>query len=386
MLAVKTVKQRYSPSEETLSLLNDFRCMVNDCIRTGIKENVTSMRQLSLKTYHMLKTYDIYTQYRLTAISSASGILRNYRQSLRKNPRTKVPYATKLMLVDCYGFRIQGKRLRLTLRAHEYIYIPLNNHTLEVLSRPGHTARSVCLTTDTVNIVYSKEVTPVEPVGLIGIDRNLDNITVATNGDVKAYDLSEATRIKSTYRFVKSHLTRNDTRIQQRVYGKYGTKQSNKVSQILHHVSKAVVQEAKDKSLGIVMENLKGIRKLYRKGNGQGRKYRSRLNSWSYYELQRQIDYKARWEGIKVLYVTPQKTSSTCSICGSRITECAERKVWCIQCRTLVDRDVNAARNILTKGGLRFGPYGQQGEAMVVESSHGNPHSRLLEVSKEVST
>jgi len=290
------------------------------------------------------------------------------------------------MLVDCYGFRIQGKRLRLTLRAHEYIYIPLNNHTLEVLSRPGHTARSVCLTTDTVNIVYSKEVTPVEPVGLIGIDRNLDNITVATNGDVKAYDLSEATRIKSTYRFVKSHLTRNDTRIQQRVYGKYGTKQSNKVSQILHHVSKAVVQEAKDKSLGIVMENLKGIRKLYRKGNGQGRKYRSRLNSWSYYELQRQIDYKARWEGIKVLYVTPQKTSSTCSICGSRITECAERKVWCIQCRTLVDRDVNAARNILTKGGLRFGPYGQQGEAMVVESSHGNPHSRLLEVSKEVST
>src|SRR5208283_2740430 len=103
--------------------------------------------------------------------------------------------------------------------------------------------------------------------------------------------------------------------------------------------SKAIVAEAKASNSGIVMENLKGIRKLYRKGNGQGSEYRSRLNSWSFYELQRQIEYKATWEGIPVIYIHPAKTSSTCAICGSLITECTQRKVWCQRCMKSFDRD-----------------------------------------------
>src|SRR2546426_11255938 len=43
---VKTVRQSYRPTEEILSLLEDFRCMVNDCVRIGLKENVTSMKSL----------------------------------------------------------------------------------------------------------------------------------------------------------------------------------------------------------------------------------------------------------------------------------------------------------------------------------------------------
>jgi len=81
------------------------------------------------------------------------------------------------------------------------------------------------------------------------------------------------------------------------------------------------VEQAKARRFGIIMENLKGIRKLYRRGNGQGSNYRGRMNAWSFYDLQRQIEYKARWEGIPVTYIPPQKTSSTCAICGSKITE-----------------------------------------------------------------
>jgi putative transposase len=71
------------------------------------------------------------------------------------------------------------------------------------------------------------------------------------------------------------------------------------------------VRQAKEKQFGIVMENLKGIRRLYRKGNWQGKDYRARMNTWSYSELQRQIEYKARWEGIPVYYVHASRTSST---------------------------------------------------------------------------
>ena len=117
------------------------------------------------------------------------------------------------------------------------------------------------------------------------------------------------------------------------------------------------------------MEDLKGMRKLYRKGNGQGRNYRHRLNSWSYYELQRQVEYKARWEGIPVYYVAAWGTSSRCSTCGGRTSQSPNgpRLLCCQTCRSTFDRDENAARNILAKGGLRFGPDGPPGEAMVAE-------------------
>jgi len=259
--------------------------------------------------------------YKLCAISNAVGILRNYRKAFRKNPSIGTPYAEKLILTTCYGFKIEGDVLRLPIGKRRYEEIPLNSHTKSVLSVPGHTSRSVFLNARAISIAFTKETVEMNPRGLIGIDRNLDNITVASSsGDVKRLDLSRATEIKATYREVKSHFTRNDVRIGRRIFGKYGVKQRNKVGQILHHVSREVVDQAKARNFGIVMENLKGLRKLYRRGNGQGNKYRSRLNSWSFYELQRQIQYKARWDGIPVVYIPPQRTSSTCAMCGSDVT------------------------------------------------------------------
>lgn len=369
MQVLKAVCQYYEPSNEILSLLEEIRKMVNDCIRIGLAENVTSLKALSKKAYHQLARYNVPTRYRLTAISKTTGILRNYRKTLRKHPKAKQPHATKPMLIDCYAFKINDGKLRLPIRSKCYEYIPLNDYVLRCIS--GHTVRSVTLTACTLSIAFSKETAETDITGLIGIDRNLDNVTTAdTNGNIKRYDLSKATRIKATYRAVKSHFRRNDARIEQRLFEKYGRKQRNKIQWILHNVSKQIVTKAKTNNQGIVMENLKGIRKLYRRGNGQGSEYRSRLNSWSFYELQRQIEYKVKWEGIPVVYVNPQKTSSVCAICGSQISECTERKVYCHSCNRLMDRDENAALNIVQRG-LRFSPNGLAGEAMVKEFPKG---------------
>ena len=345
--------------------------MINDCIRIALKreaegEIITSMQRLSLASYHALAQHPVATKYRLTAISRATGILRTYRKAMSKNRLTKRPYAAKLMMTDCYGFRIQGRMLRLTLAAHEYAYIELNRHTLAAIQ--GYTARSITLTAKSLSIAYSKEVEEILPSGVLGIDRNLDNVTVASSDDsTQRFDLSKATQIKQEYRLVRSRFVRNDVRVRTVVYGKYGTLQRDRVGWILHNVSSSIVRQAKERMLAIVMEDLKGIRKLYRKGNGQGTNYRARLNSWSYYELQRQIEYKARWEGIPVIYVAARGTSAKCSICGSRTYPNENRTLYCPECKTSVDRDVNAARNIMAKGVLRFGTNGPPGEAMVAE-------------------
>jgi len=355
------VRQKHQTPANLLWLLDEFRCMVNVCIAIGIEENVSSLKTLSLRSYHRLSR-DNLSYHRLCAISAATGILRNYRKAKRKNPRTRVPYAKKLMLTTCYGFEITDDLLRLPVKPRKYVYLKLNNHTLRVLS--GLNVRSVTVTPASVSIAYSIETAEIRPEGYVGVDRNLDNVTTAsTDGTVKTFDLSKATGIKSTYRFVKGRLKRNDTRIRARVFSKYGEKQRNRVQPLLHNVSKRIVEDAKTRQHGIVMERLTGIRRLYRRGNRQSRSYRARMNSWSFGELQRQIEYKARWEGVKVIYVPARNTSKRCSICGYQTLESTQRQLWCPTCGTFLDRDENAARNIAA-GGLRFSPNGPPGEAV----------------------
>jgi putative transposase len=368
--AIKTVKQKYAPTPEILRLMKDFRKMVNEAIRLALTENLTARFAINKRTYHLFAIYPYISNFRITAANVACGIVSNYRKSLRKNKGIKKPYALQ-EFAKSFGesIKIQGNNLRISITPKNFVYIPLSPHTLAVIS--GFTVRSVTLTACTMSLAFSKETVVTEPTGLIGLDRNLDNVTTANlNGKTTVYDLSKATEIKHRYREVKRHFRRNDARIKKQIFGKYGKLQRDRVNQILHQTSKVIVEDAKASNSGIVMENLTGIRRLYRKGNGQGKDYRARLNGWSFYELQRQIDYKALWAGVKVIYVHAAKTSSRCAICGSKISECTQRKVWCGNCMRLLDRDENAALNIVKKGLIGM-PDGLASEAMVKESSKG---------------
>jgi putative transposase len=371
VFAVKTVQQRYTPSAELLDLLEEFRRMVNDCIRIGLQGNATSIKSLSLRAYKQLAGYNAMSYYKACAISRAVGILRNYRKAKRKTQNIREPYAIRKHLVTCYGFKIADDILYVPFKPRNPLKIRLNRHILGVLSQHCLIVRSITLTPNTVGITFSKEIHVMKAAGLMGIDTNLRNVTVADpNGNIEQYDLSKTAEIKARYRQVKSHFNRNDIRIERKVYMKYGRKERYKVDQLLHGVSKRIVQDAKRKHLWIVVEKLTGIRKLYQKGNGQGVDYRARFNSWSFAELQRQIEYKALWEDIRVIYVDPNGTSAKCSICGQRMKPEENRMLRCRSCGFTVDRDVNAAKNILARG-MRFVPVAPQDEAMQMPLKQG---------------
>lgn len=81
------------------------------------------------------------------------------------------------------------------------------------------------------------------------------------------------------------------------------------------------------------------------------------LKSWSYYQLQEMIKYKAAEHDIKVLYVNPKYTSQTCACCGN--TDKEQRKSTKFVCANdkcdvfgiEVDADINAAKNIANREG-----------------------------------
>src|ERR671923_2203353 len=103
---IKTVNQQIIISQEILDLMSKFRNMVNDCIRIGLQNNVTSLKTLSSKSYHYLDRYDILSYYKLHAISRASVILQNRKKSIKRGFKTKAPYLKNGMIISCYGFKV----------------------------------------------------------------------------------------------------------------------------------------------------------------------------------------------------------------------------------------------------------------------------------------
>ena len=113
----------------------------------------------------------------------------------------------------------------------------------------------------------------------------------------------------------------------------------------------------------LALEDLTGIRKLYRRGNGQGRDYRFRLNSWPHGRAGRMVEYKSRWKGVTVIPLTKSETygsSSVCATCGEKLYNPKKgdaehaRMLWCKRCKVWVDRDVNAVQILSARGRSRF--------------------------------
>ena len=118
-------------------------------------------------------------------------------------------------------------------------------------------------------------------------------------------------------------------------------RESNIIRNINHHISKKIVEIASSEKCGIRFENLKGIRK----NKKHFKNFRYFLNSWSYYQIQKMTEYKARKQGIEIAYVVPAYTSQTCSKCGS-LGNRDKKKFQCVQCGHADHADVNASFNI----------------------------------------
>ena len=72
------------------------------------------------------------------------------------------------------------------------------------------------------------------------------------------------------------------------------------------------------------MEDLTNIRIRIK----AGKRLRSRLHGWPWAQLQAFIEYKARAEGINVVYINPAYTSKTCAACGAIGSRSKHRFTW----------------------------------------------------------
>jgi len=174
----------------------------------------------------------------------------------------------------------------------------------------------------------------------IGVDRNtVGHIAVVSDPESgKVIKLGKsALHIHQKYKNLRKGFQKK---------GKYGKvkqikdRESRIVQDINHKVSRKIVDTAKETGKGIKLEDLTGIRN----GKHNTKSFRYAKNSWSFYQLQNQIEYKAKLLGVEVAYVDPAYTSKSCSRCGL-IGDRNKKSFKCL-CGHVDHADSNAGFNI----------------------------------------
>jgi putative transposase len=370
MKAVKGVKFAYQPTPQTLELLSSFRAMVNDAIRICLAEKIKGRLRLRDRIYRDLKErYGVVSCFPYSVAEVAWSIVKKHRRWHRR------PYAKRPMLkMDAASFSLDYSILSLPFKKGERVLIPLRygEYQRSFLTDEALKRGSVTMTESSIVIAFSKEVAAAAPSRRVGYDLNEKSI-VGSDGTMHL--LSEVARLHTLYGVKRSKFYERhpgDTRLKKKFAS--SRREKERVTQALHRVSTLIVEKAKKNNEAIVLERLKGIRLAHRKGNGEGTARRRRIALWPFRKLQAYIDYKARWAGVPIEYVSAAYTSKTCHVCGyiNRELKLTERSWLCPRCGAKLDRDGNAAINIEGRGKIRCLGEAHPGARDTHEAMKGN--------------
>ena len=181
----------------------------------------------------------------------------------------------------------------------------------------------------------------------VAIDLGIKDFVFTSDGEVfdnlhfKKSQLNKIKRLqRQLSRKVKGSNNRNKTRIR---LAKTYKKINDKKQYYLHQVSNTLINE----NQVICMEdlNVKGMLKNH--------KLAESIQEMNFGEFKRILEYKVKWYNRKIIYVDRfYPSSKTCHNCGyiNKQLKLNDRQWVCPQCGAVIERDYNAALNILDEG------------------------------------
>ena len=166
---------------------------------------------------------------------------------------------------------------------------------------------------------------------VVGIDRGI-NFVVATYNSAHKSGFVSGKAIKqkrANYSKLRKELQIRQTPSSRRRIKAIGQRENRWMQDINHQVSKALV-ESNPKHTLFVLEDLAGIRNATERVKTKDR-YVS--VSWSFYDLERKLIYKAKQNQSTVIKVDPRYTSQCCPICGHTEKSNRNKKIHLFTCK-----------------------------------------------------
>jgi putative transposase len=232
-----------------------------------------------------------------------------------------------------------------TLRLQEKLYLPRNAKigSATITEQAGRWYVSICI---------HEEVTEPEPATgpIIGVDLGVKTLATVSDGRELANPKALRKRLKTLQRLSRWHSCKHkgsaNRKKSQRGLARVHARIAHVRHDALHKASAGLVAKNKpsdQRPAVIVLEDLNVSGML------KNRHLSRAIADVGLSEFRRQIEYKARDAGCRVVVVSRWEPSSqTCSGCGWRHPNLtlADRVFLCENCGLTIDRDLNAAQDL----------------------------------------
>jgi len=191
----------------------------------------------------------------------------------------------------------------------------------------------------------------------VGIDLGLKEFAVLSNGKKmkreRFFKDGEKKLAKAQCKFSKLEKKTPKRNKQRIIVGKVHEKIQNQRSDFTHKLSRQLANQ-----YGIIcLEklNIKGMQEQETISvNGKeikATKTHKSIQDVAWNQFVQQLSYKVEETGGKIVYVNPKNTTKMCSSCGKLTSkELSDRIHECSLCGLVMDRDLNASKNILRIG------------------------------------
>jgi len=303
------------------------------------------------KSYNKNQSHkDLYFSLRDKYPEIPSGILQSVRdvalESMKATKLKRKPTKKKYSA-------IRYDKRNMTLRGKQLTFSSIGNRIKVILNIPDYYKNifeswkfkngTICYNSKTkqfyAKLVFKTE-TPelIENNNVIGIDRGIYNIATLSTGEI--INSKEVRKQQRKYLYNRKKLQAKGTPSAKKKLKNLSGKEKRFGKDFNHCISKYIA----NLDCGtFALENLKNIRKqkIYNP------KFNKWLSSWTFYQFEQFLNYKAEALGKKIVHIDPRYTSQKCSSCGNIKKENRiKSKFKCLKCGYHNHSDINAAINI----------------------------------------
>ncbi len=349
MKLVRTIKIRLQEDPQVFqSTIDAYTKAFNHICQVGWKDKDYNGVSLHNKVYKETRTY-LPSQLACSARMKATEALKSARKRLKKGKKASCPQSKQSSIrYDARSFNVWwvrekvsfstiSGRVKCKMIVPEYFrqYLSWKRCSADLFIRRGQVF---------LHIAVEKEVEdPTSNGKFVGCDRGIKKLAVTS--DKRFFGGGKVKRVSRRYKRLRSVL-QSKGHSGKRHFRKISSKENRFRRDVNHCVSKHIVQGLETETT-LILEKLKGLKENTTRK--RRKKDRFEHNSWSYYQLEEFLRYKAAHKGVLVEYVSARYTSRGCSKCGhiARANRTCQSRFKCVKCGYQLNADLNASFNIV---------------------------------------